>query len=445
MKCTLTEQEINDYLDQLLTEEEVLKVEAHLADCDDCREMIEASQMVMTALKELPMKTLPEGFESSLHEQLLKVSEEVKNSKNKVTFLSRFKESKSWQKGLSAVAAVAVIGFIGFGSWPALSGGSGFDSAKSVSSESFDTESSFTMGEPMSPEMAPVIDGKLTLTMSEATSEEGFVVAGQREGTDSNYNVLADESNQDNSMTAAKANDDVQDRKLIKTGQMQLEVLDYDKVIDSITHQVNMLGGYIENSYAGSYSDYYRGEEQELKEGYIVIRIPHESFEDAFREVAGLGDVKSKNQKTDDITNVYRDTVNEVKNLEVREAALREIMNKAENVTEIIEVERELSRVRNDINQLTGNLQAWDRLVSLSSITINIRQVRDLTSYVEPVDPTVFTRARDAFVESTNNLIEWLENVFVGLIGLLPALLPLIILSGIIAVIVILRKRRKTK
>ncbi|MCK8060609.1 MULTISPECIES: DUF4349 domain-containing protein [unclassified Fusibacter] len=435
MKCKLTEEQINDYLDHLLNEEEVKQVETHLAECDDCRELVETGQMVMKALKELPMKTLPEGFEKSLHAELEKVSKEIKETKSKVSLYSKFKNNtKTWQRGLSYAAAVFVVGFIGLGTLPALTGGTDFNMAKSSNDEM-----DYAMAEPAMMDSAAEMESGVSITFSEAPMEESFLKdadASDREYGDGGETVTS----------TSETKSDIQNRKLIKSGQIQLEVLDYDQTFEAITHQANLLGGYVENSYTGSYREYYRGEEQQLKEGYIVIRIPQDSFDSAFTEVAGLGEVISKQQSVEDITSMYRDTMNEVKNLEVRETALREIMNKAENVTEIIEVERELSRVRNDINRLTGNLQAWDRLVSLSSIHIGIKEVKDLTSFVEPVDPTVFTRAKEAFIKSTNRLVEWLENTFVGFIGLLPILLPVIILGAVIAVVLtIIRKRRKSK
>lgn len=426
MTCKAIEERIDDYLDGLLSVEEISSFEAHLATCDACRESVEASQMVLEALKELPSMKLPEGFEAELHEALLEAKEEMAKPE-KLSVMNKFKSrTKAWQRGLSYVAATFIIGFVGLSAWSGLSGNvlGGF----SKSSNDM-TTAEFAMSEPeMSRDMADGLVApaspeapQVTLTMKASGDSEEMVGAPPI-----SFSEAVNDGNALTGNTTSQAND-LQARKLIKNGQIHLEVLAYDEVVARVQLAVEAAGGYVENSQTGTYTDYYRGEETKLKEGYMTIRIPATQFEGTLKDLEALGEVIYTNQNTSDITNQYRDTVNEVKNLEVREEALRKIMEKAETVGEVIEVERELSYVRASINSLMGNLQQWDRLVDLATIQLNIRQVRDLSSSVEPIDKNVFQRSKEAFVRTVNRMIEWSENVFVSVIGGLPIWLPILI------------------
>ena len=108
------------------------------------------------------------------------------------------------------------------------------------------------------------------------------------------------------------------------------------------------------------------------------MRIPRKSF-DQF--ISGLGDVGSViNQQItgEDITGQYLDVEARLKSLKLQEERLLTILSKAELLQDIIELERELSNVRYEIEHYTGTLKKWDNLIDYSKVTIDVYEVHEI-------------------------------------------------------------------
>ncbi len=421
MTCDQIQEKMHDYLDGDLSSEMRAQIEAHLDDCPACKEAYSDLKEVLQLLKELPIEPLPENFEATLHEALERESKAIRQTvQNKVSPLrQRFKK---WQRGLSYAAAVFLVGVVG------LSGMDGFSSLLQNQSKMSDeatvemaSDSGVRSGAPEL--MAKSEDVNFSESLSAVAPEEAPVDAPV--DTPIVSTALAPVE------APAKSDDPFtpQEIKRIYSGQVSLEVTAYDQALNRVTKQVTDLGGYVENQQTGTYNQIIGGKDVLLHEGFVVLRVPAEHFNTVMTSLAGQGKVLNTSQQTSDITAEYRDTYQELKNLQVREASLREIMAKAANVTEIIEVERELSRVRQEINAYGSQLAGWDRMVAHSTIHVNIREVRDTTSAVNPPQAGLFARAREAFVKTVNAIIEGFDRLFVATVGAMPIVLPLLLVS----------------
>lgn len=423
MTCEQFKSQLHDYLDGALSAKEQDNLEAHAAACPECAKELSEMKEVLKLLKDLPIEPLPENFEANLHEALVRESAAMQHNPDqvhgekpeaRVNFKARFNK---WQRGLSYAAAVFLVGIVGLGG-----AGSVLNNFQMKSADAAVNEE---------------------LNVSYSGDNIGF--AGAAEGVDANANLkmgAAPEAAADMAVResatveAPSVATQPQDAfspeaiKRIQTAQVNLEVTAYQAAMDSLTNHVTNLGGYIENSQTGTYTQRIGGQDVTLHEGFVVLRVPAEQFQALQAAVGDLGKVVYSAAQVMDVTDQYRDTYNELKNLEVRETALRAIMAKAKTVTETIEVERELSSVRASINALGTQLKGWDRLVAMSTITVNLKEVRDTTSSVNPPQPGLFDRAREAFVNTINAMIESFEKLFVWTVGILPVALPVILLGG---------------
>ncbi len=197
-----------------------------------------------------------------------------------------------------------------------------------------------------------------------------------------------------------------------------MDIENYDEKLEKIMTMTTKMGGYVEDM-SSSYQYGYRTENP-LKMGHVTIRVPQVKFHGVIKTLDELGRITDQNMSSEDITHMYRDIANEVANLEVREAKLREIMDKAEEIKDVLQVENELSRVRGQINDMKGTLIQWDQLVSLSRITINLYEVESLEVYIEPIDNSLITRIRESFINSINDLVYSLENLTILAVALFP-------------------------
>ncbi|MBI2850060.1 MAG: DUF4349 domain-containing protein [Chloroflexi bacterium] len=157
------------------------------------------------------------------------------------------------------------------------------------------------------------------------------------------------------------------ERKIVRTGNVALVVEDVPSAIEQISGMAVSFNGFVVSSNVF-------GERDRLF-GSISIRIAAERFDDAIRALRTLAvDVTNETTNSRDVTEEFVDLSAQLKNLEATEAQLLKILEKAETVEDTLNVQRELSRVRSDIERTKGRLQFLERTSSTSLIDISLQQ-----------------------------------------------------------------------
>jgi hypothetical protein len=223
-------------------------------------------------------------------------------------------------------------------------------------------------------------------------------------------------------------------RKVIFNYYHNLETKDMAAALVVIEQATAFSGGYIENS---SYSD--RGSSEQFGHARIVCRIPVTNAGDFKNVVENAAHVRSKSEQGRDVTDEYFDAEVRVATLTTQEARLLEMLRHSEILSDLLELERELARVRTEIERLTGTLRQLDNQVTLATFTIDIRLVEEYTENDEPS----FARTMGNAV--TGSLYVVTVVIRVTLIMLIY-MLPYLIASGVIvAVVLYIRRRVKNK
>lgn len=227
-------------------------------------------------------------------------------------------------------------------------------------------------------------------------------------------------------------------RKIIFTGRIQLQVEDYTVAMQGLQTLVEEVKGYIA-----------RSDEQNSpgspRYAELVVRVPVGELQ-GFREKVGkLGEMKENLLDSEDVTEAYHDLREEMLNLEAEEKALRSLMERAEKSAntkpaEIIEVRRELARVRTEINVRKGRLQRWDRLSEYTTFTILLRE---RTTFTPEDAASLTTRAGRAFSGSLEAMANLGDALVVGVVAVTPwaVLFGLLGLIGYAVWRVFLKKR----
>ncbi|MBA7471362.1 MAG: DUF4349 domain-containing protein [Dehalococcoidia bacterium] len=157
------------------------------------------------------------------------------------------------------------------------------------------------------------------------------------------------------------------DRMIIRTANMQLVVDDVRDTIDKITELAQGREGYVVNSSSWK--------EGERIVGQITIRVPSADFDYAISILRSLAvEVNSETTSSQDVTEEYVDLEATLRNLEATEAQLLKLMEKAEKVEDILGVQRELSRVQQDIERTKGRMQYLERTSAMSLIQVSLEQ-----------------------------------------------------------------------
>ena len=157
------------------------------------------------------------------------------------------------------------------------------------------------------------------------------------------------------------------ERKIIQHASLRIEVEDFQPSYDSVIDIVARYNGFISDSH--SYVS-----RTGRQSGDITLRVPQDKFLEVIAEIEHVGTVKSKHISGEDVTEEYIDLKARLNNLERQERRLREILDMANNTKEVLEVERELWRVRSEIERLTGRLKYLENRVELATVSVSLNE-----------------------------------------------------------------------
>ena len=200
-------------------------------------------------------------------------------------------------------------------------------------------------------------------------------------------------------------------RVIIYTATVDLVVENLTSGQNKLTQLVKANGGYIAETNVG-------GASGSQRTGSWKVRVPVEKYEAFMAGAQRLGELQSINSSSQDVTAEFYDVSARIKNKQVEEERLQDLLRKATGkLSEVLQVEKELSRVRGEIEQLQGRIRVLSDLSSLTTVTITMREIKD---YVPPAPLTFATKIARQFSGS----IGYMKNVGKGLVLLGAALLP---------------------
>lgn len=247
-------------------------------------------------------------------------------------------------------------------------------------------------------------------------------------------------ANRDNttSSSTAEAPETGINQKLVRKLRIEAETEDLDALLGQIDQRVAELGGYCENRevYNGSPSNTRR-----YRHATLVIRIPAEKLDQFSEHVSGVSNVTSSNETADDITLTYIATESRVKALQTEHDRLLELLAKAENMSDLLEIESRLTKVRAELEQIASQLKLYDNMVNYGTVTLNLNEVREYTVVEEP--ETVWERIGAGFMESLEGVGIFFRELFVFVIVALPYLV--LIGIAVTLLVIIIKKRKKSK
>ena len=241
----------------------------------------------------------------------------------------------------------------------------------------------------------------------------------------------------DNAARDINAVHGLQERKIIKSAYVSMETDGFERTIDTITGRVTAAGGYIENSEL--INDSKKGG---LRQANYQLRVPKNIFNQFVQDLNQYGNVLRSSIQGEDITGQYFDVETRVKTLKAQEERVLQLLAKAEKIEDIINIERELSYLRNEIEMLTGTLKNWDNMISYSKVVIDIYEVKSIIP-AKGDDTSLSARLKNGFISSIYNLGRALEGILVFIVSALPFILVIVVVVAIVKVI--LKRRRVVK
>ena len=172
----------------------------------------------------------------------------------------------------------------------------------------------------------------------------------------------------------------ISDRKISKNAQLEIKVKSLDDSMNFITNKTNSYKGYIVSS-----SSYAPNTDYETKTANISLRVPSDSLDQFLKEIKTYAkETIHESIFTQDITEEYIDVKAKITSMESSEQRLTKLLDKTESVKEIVEVEKELSRLRADIDSLKGRFKFIENSVVTSLVRIYMEEIPNPVSISDP-------------------------------------------------------------
>jgi hypothetical protein len=153
------------------------------------------------------------------------------------------------------------------------------------------------------------------------------------------------------------------ERMFIKKSSLTIESLSPEKAAKESQEEIEKLGGYQENSSSSG----------ESRIGF-TFRVPAENLEVAVAKLSELGSVTSNSMSKTEVTEQYIDAKAKLENSKALRDRLRQLLNRAKDVTEILAIERELTRIQTEIDSLEGKLKVMKGQVNFSQLNFTIEK-----------------------------------------------------------------------
>jgi hypothetical protein len=185
------------------------------------------------------------------------------------------------------------------------------------------------------------------------------------------------------------------DRKIIYSAEIELAVENFTGVADRVAGVVKKFDAYIADSQLA-------GSTGENRRGTWKIRVPVARFDEFVNAAKGLGEVIKAGTSSRDVSEEYYDVDSRIRNKTKEEERLLQLLEERPGKLEdVIAIERELSRVREELERMQGRMRVLTDLTSLTMVELSIVEIRN---YQPAEAPTLATRIRRTFGGSLEEL-----------------------------------------
>ena len=237
-------------------------------------------------------------------------------------------------------------------------------------------------------------------------------------------------------------------RKIVYTGNISLQSLEYDASVKSIHDKITQCGGFIENEDTYNNDPYWYYTERTgaaanrtRRTLSLTARIPAEKFDAFMKDLENDGQVTNTSISARNISVSYANHDASRKALEIEQKRLLEMMDKADTVEDMIAVEERLTEVERELGNEKTTLSAMDRDVDFSTVYISLEEVFEYSEKV--VEVTYGERLQRAFGRAIDGFVTFWEELLLFIVETFPFL---IMLAVIIALVVrFFRRRRRRK
>lgn len=223
-----------------------------------------------------------------------------------------------------------------------------------------------------------------------------------------------------------------EDVSLIHTANVSLQTITYDEDKATLLDILNSSNGSIQ--YQDEYQDSNNyssnsAADNRLFNLYLTVRVPQEDFEALLQQLidGGVGELIGTSRGSEDVTRSVRDYEIRLESIDARIERLNELLDQAESITDIIEIQNNLDSAILERDQILSEQDYLTDQVARSTITIRLREVMELEDGITS-QRSFWDELVRALAQTGYRAIDVLQQGILSLIFILPYLLFIVIL-----------------
>jgi len=236
---------------------------------------------------------------------------------------------------------------------------------------------------------------------SGGTFEESYVETGDDySDSDSDSNVVTEDTGV------------IDTEMLIYRGNVRIKTENFAESVAAFKADIKALGGFIESQDLDTGLNMY-DTRRDLQEFVAVVRIPSSAFHDVMDGASKYGKIIHSTTEVENIAQEYASTSASLEVYETKRKRYLELMSRAENMSDMVELEREVTNIESQIASYKSALSVMDTDVAYSTLTVTIsNRIDDL----EVADDTFISRLSKAFKDSFRWFVTFIENVIIWVV-----------------------------
>ncbi|MCA6065776.1 DUF4349 domain-containing protein [Chryseobacterium sp. RG1] len=196
-------------------------------------------------------------------------------------------------------------------------------------------------------------------------------------------------------------------KKIIKNGDMRIQVGDIKK-------SQNQINEIIKNNQAYIQKEEFQNTDTD-ENLYITIRVPHKNFDTLVNSFSnGVGSVLSKNISSNDVTEEYTDVSIKLANKKIYLEKYRDMLKSAATTKDMLEIQEKIRELEDEIDVSEGRLRFIDDRVNYSTLNLNLYKEKVRSSATSKIG--FGSRFGDSVTEGWNSFVAFI----LGIISLWP-------------------------
>ncbi|MFD8727332.1 DUF4349 domain-containing protein [Streptomyces sp. NPDC059611] len=155
--------------------------------------------------------------------------------------------------------------------------------------------------------------------------------------------------------------------QVIRTTELSVEVRSAPKAAAAARSAVEASGGLVATENTERIDD-------EHESSHLVLRVPQDAYQEVLRELTGAGKLLSRSSNAKDVTDQVVDVESRIATQRASVTRVRELMDKAEKLTDVVALEGELSNRQADLESLLARQASLKDRTSLATITLDLNE-----------------------------------------------------------------------